>query len=887
MSLLPTPRQFAVDANGAPLAGAKLYFFETGTSTPKVVYADIGLSTLHPHPVVADAAGLWPAIYLGPGSYKLEMKDADGVTVWTQDSVESSSASIGTKVVTNIAALRLIRPGPESDVGQVEVLGYHQAGDGGGGLFSWDGTSSADDGGIIIKPVGDGPGRWRRVLAETIDAKWFGASPDNTAADNTAAVNAAIASAPGAATIVIGGGDFALDEAAVDPAGKNIRILLDGATINGSFPTAIKAVVEGQFQGGYRVVRSAGATSTDFADHFSFRRADYEGGSESYVNALRRHQTEVGPDAASSEWVGVYVLDNRSPHGQNIALMAQGHKRPGAGHTWTMHAEHLDYEADPTTASVIAETGFRGNGPDTHGNRVLWDMSIAKRNGGDGTTPEVAWGLRIGPSYGDPTNGKLGFGLSVLGDARVVLYGEGESTNTVDSAFARDVGEREFGVDLAGATYRSGVAYRMRAGDKLALEETDVISLRWDPSSYRAELLNGGTALFSAGLDGLRGNASPLRVTDTAGATERPLADWLGGVVPLAIGSVEIAATVIPSWVTAFATPARDRTKPEKGGGARWVQITDDGSALQPYEARDAGGRRWMIAEQLMPVGATSEGDFAPTSPQFQTTNTHGALNQIKFHASVNGNSPALEAVGYDQHIGLNYVAKGEGLHLLGNGYGTALQTEGLGEAYRRHIYIRPGNAGSLMPRLRSDDGLDYETAEGKAHRYIVNGSEVLSIVKSYSGTPHRLGVDAGQNGVTIGATHADGTSSARLTLLANGTGIVSTWHLRQYGRSIRPAYHPTAPASGSTLIWPTYGVDQVLIVNGSTLASLTIVLPADPDNGLEVGVTCQSNVTSLTVQAAASPAGTSVVGAPTTLTPATPFRMRYAGDVYNRWMRV
>lgn len=87
MSLLPTPRQFAVDGNGAPLAGAAYYFFESGTSTPLAVFADSSLSTAHPQPVTADGAGLWPAIYLSPADYKVELRDADGATVWTQDPV--------------------------------------------------------------------------------------------------------------------------------------------------------------------------------------------------------------------------------------------------------------------------------------------------------------------------------------------------------------------------------------------------------------------------------------------------------------------------------------------------------------------------------------------------------------------------------------------------------------------------------------------------------------------------------------------------------------------------------------------------------------------------------------------------------------------------------
>lgn len=191
MSLLPTPRQFAVDQNGAPMAGAKLYFYASGTSAPKTVYADAGLSTAHPQPVVADAAGLWPAIYLGAGDYKVEQRSAADILVWTQDTVTGISSQ-QVRVVSTIAELRALRSGQAGAYGQVQALGYYAAGDGGGGLFVWDGASTAaDDGGTVIRPsISPTTGRWLRVKAGAINVLWFGAKGDG-ATDDTAAINAA------------------------------------------------------------------------------------------------------------------------------------------------------------------------------------------------------------------------------------------------------------------------------------------------------------------------------------------------------------------------------------------------------------------------------------------------------------------------------------------------------------------------------------------------------------------------------------------------------------------------------------------------------------------------------------------------------------------------
>src|SRR5690242_14408233 len=76
------------------------------------------------------------------------------------------------------------------------VLGYTVADDGGGGVFYWDGGSTeGDNGGTIIQVAGLTTGRWKRVLTEPFNVKWFGAKGDGTADDRAAiqsAINAAL-----------------------------------------------------------------------------------------------------------------------------------------------------------------------------------------------------------------------------------------------------------------------------------------------------------------------------------------------------------------------------------------------------------------------------------------------------------------------------------------------------------------------------------------------------------------------------------------------------------------------------------------------------------------------------------------------------------------------
>lgn len=77
---------------GVPYAGAKLYFYLTGTTTPQAVYSDSGLSVPLTNPVVADADGVFPPIYLGTGDYKVILKTSGDVTLETADPVSGLTA---------------------------------------------------------------------------------------------------------------------------------------------------------------------------------------------------------------------------------------------------------------------------------------------------------------------------------------------------------------------------------------------------------------------------------------------------------------------------------------------------------------------------------------------------------------------------------------------------------------------------------------------------------------------------------------------------------------------------------------------------------------------------------------------------------------------------
>ena len=90
--LFTLPIVTVLDTAGDPVSGAKLQFYEAGTTTPLDTYSDEDLLTANTNPVVANAAGRAGPIYVTPGvAYRVIVKTSADVTIYDQDEVTGSS----------------------------------------------------------------------------------------------------------------------------------------------------------------------------------------------------------------------------------------------------------------------------------------------------------------------------------------------------------------------------------------------------------------------------------------------------------------------------------------------------------------------------------------------------------------------------------------------------------------------------------------------------------------------------------------------------------------------------------------------------------------------------------------------------------------------------
>ncbi len=166
-----------LDASGAVLNAGTITAYAAGTLNPKDIYTTSTGDVTASNPLELGADGT--ANFYIDGTYDLLLKNSAGTTLRTIDGVSSTGSSSGTGVVNTLALLRGLASGAFT---MVNMLGETSTGDGEGGMFWWDSTSSAADDGIYVVQPSSSPatGRWIRL---TDDLYVRGATPRLRLAD--------------------------------------------------------------------------------------------------------------------------------------------------------------------------------------------------------------------------------------------------------------------------------------------------------------------------------------------------------------------------------------------------------------------------------------------------------------------------------------------------------------------------------------------------------------------------------------------------------------------------------------------------------------------------------------------------------------------------------
>lgn len=110
-ALLYTLPSRVFDANGVISAGAKAYFYLTGTLTLENVFTSSTLGTPHTNPVIADAGGKFSPIYLDSSkTYRVIVKSSDDATTYYDvDPYNPSAAATFVNVTIDTAAPNTIK----------------------------------------------------------------------------------------------------------------------------------------------------------------------------------------------------------------------------------------------------------------------------------------------------------------------------------------------------------------------------------------------------------------------------------------------------------------------------------------------------------------------------------------------------------------------------------------------------------------------------------------------------------------------------------------------------------------------------------------------------------------------------------------------------------
>jgi hypothetical protein len=216
----------------------------------------------------------------------------------------------------------------------------------------------------------------------------------------------------------------------------------------------------------------------DLPASITVTRSAPPGGDPVVVPTLYTHLT-TDPESRTFEWAGLTILNNRSNYGNNVASYSQANKF-AQGTSWagvfevqdsTGYGGFYGVEIDAFTQGPSAYPGA------THGDRIGLGI-ILGRAGNVGPKATLDYGILVAPMGLDDTQADVNFGMMVWAQCRFACYA-------------------------------------MRAGNKMAWEESAQIASKYDAGTGRWGLFNGDRPLFEVDVNTgeLRVNGRPVQVT--------------------------------------------------------------------------------------------------------------------------------------------------------------------------------------------------------------------------------------------------------------------------------------------------------------------------------------------------------------------------------------
>ena len=174
-----------------PSDGAKLFFFESGTSTPKDTFSDqLSTPTPNSNPVIADANGVFGDIFI-EGSYKAVLKDKNDVQTWEADPVISGDLVFASTTNKNKATVAAMTADTTAAIGDFYSIEDYATGNNSGVLFFkavTAGTGTADGGSYIDHDTLSV--QFEQAFPSKINVKMFGAVGSGGVDDREAIVAA-------------------------------------------------------------------------------------------------------------------------------------------------------------------------------------------------------------------------------------------------------------------------------------------------------------------------------------------------------------------------------------------------------------------------------------------------------------------------------------------------------------------------------------------------------------------------------------------------------------------------------------------------------------------------------------------------------------------------